>query len=199
MRSPIPIVFLLLASCRYNHDNAKVEFNSFIPDTSKTWAGRMTRDAYNQTRQFENSLKLQKLVDGTIQDEIRVWHLSDSYDPQVVFIAKADSLNDWTLRTISFYRAKSDSIYADYSRALRQSSIDSFALHKFWRLTSQSDMLNGDSYGCMDGEDLLIELSSKTKYKFMWYRCPEINKGKDTAFLIAAALAKKLDALAVEH
>lgn len=189
----------MLASCHNQHDSAKVEFNRSIPDTSKTWAGRMTRYAYNQTRQFENSLKLQKLVDGTIQDEIRVWYLSGSYDPQVVFIVKTDSLNNWTLRIVSFYRTKSDSIYADDSRVLRQGSVDSLALHKYWKLTSQSDMLNGDSYGCRDGEDLFIEMSSKTKYQFMWYRCPEINKDKDTAFRFAAALANRLDALTIEH
>lgn len=180
-------------------DKRNVDFSRSIPDTSKTWVGQMTRDAYSQTRTFEKSLKIGTLIDGAANDEIRVWYLSSLYDPQVVFIAKADSLNKWTLRTISFYRTKSDSIYADYSRVLRHTFVDSLNLNKYWSLTSQSDLPNGDNYGCMDGEDILIEMSNRMKYRFMWYRCPEINKTKDTVFLAASNIANRLDALAVEH
>lgn len=199
MRAHFAIVLFLLASCSSQPDSLKVEFHRFIPDTSRTWAGRMTRDAYNQTRAFENTLKLEKLIDGTVHDELRVWYLSSSFDPQVVFIAKADSSNKWSLRTISFYRTKSDSIYADYSRVLRQSAVDSLNLNKYWQLTSQSDLSKGDTYGCVDGEDIFIEMSNRIKYKFLWFRCPEIYKDKDTTFLSATALANRLDALAVEH
>jgi hypothetical protein len=199
MKLSFAIGLIFLASCREQNVTANVEFSRSIPDTSKTWAGRMTRDAYNQTRRFEETLKLAKLTDGTQRDEIRVWYLSGSYDPQVLFIAKADSLNRWTLRTVSFYRTKSDSIYADYSRFLRQSSVDSLHLNTCWQITSQSDLPQGDSYGCVDGEDLFIEIANQRKYRFMWYRCPDINKDKDTVFLAAANLANRLDAFAVEH
>ena len=199
MRLLIAIALFFLASCSNQRDIENVEFSRIIPDTSKTWAGRMTREAYIETRTFEKTLKFEKLIDGTKQEEIRVWYLSGSYDPQVVFIAKADSLNKWTLRTISFYHSKSDSIYADYSRVLRQTSVDSLNFNKYWQLTSQSDLPKGDTYGCMDGENIFIEMSNRMKYRFMWYRCPEINKDKETVFLAAATLANRLDALAVEH
>jgi hypothetical protein len=199
MKLSIAIVLFFLASCSDQNETAKVEFSRSIPDTCKTWAGRMTRDAYNETRSFEKTLKLAKLIDGTQRDEIRVWYLSSSYDPQVLFIAKADSSNSWTLRTISFYRTKSDSIYADYSRVLRHSSVDSIHLNTYWQLTSQSELPQGDTYGCVDGEDLFIEMANQRKYRLMWYKCPEINKDKDTVFLTAANLANRLDAFAVEH
>ncbi|HEX8460529.1 MAG TPA: hypothetical protein VF623_03840 [Segetibacter sp.] len=199
MRLQIAIVLFLFAFCRNKHGTGHVEFNRIMPDTSKTWAGRMTQEAFNQTRTFGKTLNLGQLIEGTPQEEIRVWYLSGSYDPQVVFIAKADSFNKWSLRTISFYRTKSDSIYADYSRVLRQSAVDSLNLHKYWQLTSQSDLPKGDTYGCLDGEDIFIEMSNRIKYKSMWYRCPEINKNKDTTFHSAASLVNRLDALAVEH
>lgn len=199
MKTFIPIFLFLFASCGSQSDQLKVEFNRILPDTSKTWAGRMTREAYLQTRTFEEILNLQKIINGTEQEEIRVWLFSSVYDQQVVFIAKPDSSNKWTLRTISFSRTKPDSIYADYTRVLRQSYVDSLQVNSVWQLTSQSNLTKGDSYGCLDGEDLLLEIANKKKYRLMWYRCPEINKAKDTAFFIASTLANRLDAFAVEH
>jgi len=159
----------------------------------------MTGEAYRQTRSFEKSLKLENLINGSFQDEIRVWYLQSSHDKNVLFIAKIDSLKKWSLRTISFYKNKSDSIYADYSKTLRHSSADSLNFSKLWKIKSQSDLANGDTYGCMDGEDIFIELSERNKYRFLWYRCPEINKNKDSVFLTAWTLADRLDAFAVEH
>jgi hypothetical protein len=199
MKPQFFILLFLIASCSNKRDSAQVQFKRITADTTKTWVGRMTREAFNQVRTYGKSLNLEQLNDGTPKEEIRVWYLSVLYDQQVVFIAKEDSLNSWSLRTISFYRSKSDSIYVDYSRELRRSAVDSLNLNRYWELTSQSDLAKGDTYGCVEGEDLFIELSSRMKYKFVWYRCPEINKSKDSAFYLAAALANRLDALAVEH
>jgi hypothetical protein len=199
MRPQFSIILFLFISCGNRQDKVNVEFNRIIPDTSKTWSGRMTGEAYEQTRSFEKLLKLENLINGSFQDEIRVWYLQNSHDKHVLFIAKTDSLKKWTLRTISFYKNKSDSIYADYSRPLRHSSADSLNFSKLWQMKSQSDLANGDTYGCMDGEDIFIELSNRKKYRFLWYRCPEINKNKDSVFLAAWTLADRLDAFAVEH
>jgi len=199
MRLQIVIGLFFFASCSNQNDPIFIEFKRIIPDTSKTWAGHMTREAYNQTRIFENKFNLDNLIDGSKRDEIRVWCLSGASDPQVVFIAKNDNSNSWTLRTISFYQTMRDSIYADYTRILRPSSIDSLNLNQYWILKSQSNLYNGDSYGCMDGGDIFIEMADSLRYRFMWYRCPAINKYKDSAFLLATELADKFDALAVEH
>mgnify|MGYP001189084772 CR=1 FL=1 len=199
MKSQFSIILFLFISCVNRQDNVSVEFNRIIPDTSKTWSGRMTGEAYEKTRNFEKSLKLENLTDGSFQDEIRVWYLQSSYDNHVLFIAKTDSLKKWSLRTISFYKNKSDSIYTDYSRPLRNSSIDSLDFSKLWKMKSQSDIANGVTYSCKDGEDIFIELSQRNKYRFLWYKCPEINKYKDSVFLTAWTLADRLDAFAVEH
>lgn len=199
MRPKFSIILFLFISCGNRQDKVSVEFNRILPDTSKTWSGRMTGEAYRQTRSFEKSLKLENLINGSFQDEIRVWYLQSSHDKNVLFIAKIDSLKKWSLRTISFYKNKSDSIYADYSKTLRHSSADSLNFSKLWKIKSQSDLANGDTYGCMDGEDIFIELSERNKYRFLWYRCPEINKNKDSVFLTAWTLADRLDAFAVEH
>jgi hypothetical protein len=51
----------------------------------------------------------------------------------------------------------------------------------------------------MDGGDVFIELVNSSKYRFMWYRCPSMNKEKDSAFYLINKLASSLDGLAVEH
>jgi hypothetical protein len=199
MKPQFFILVFLVASCSNKRDTTQVQFIRITADTSETWVGRMTREAFYQVRTYGKSLGLEQLNDGTPKEEIRVWYLSVLGDQQVVFIAKEDSLNRWSLRTIIFYRSKSDSIYADYSRELRRSAVDSLSLNSYWELTSQSDLEKGDTYGCVGGEDLFIELSNRVKYKFVWYRCPEINRRKDSAFSLVAALVNRLDALAVEH
>jgi hypothetical protein len=199
MRDLLLIGLFFLAACGSQSADTKVSFERHIPDTTKSWAGQMTRESYHEAIRLENKLRLHTLSDGTNNTEIRVWNFSGSYDPQVLFILKNDSTNGWSLRTLSFYKTKSDSIYADYSRTIRQSAIDSLNLNRYWTLASQSDLKAGDSYGCMDGGDVFVELASSTKYRFMWYSCPDINKEKDLVFLLADQLTNKLDALAVEH
>jgi hypothetical protein len=109
--------------------------------------------------------------------------MSGSYDPQVLLIAQQDYSNNWTLRTISYYQTKVDSIYSDNVRLLRHGAIDSFNLNWYWNLPSQSDLKAGDSYGCFDGEDVFIEMADSLTYRFMWYRCTFMNKDKDSVFV----------------
>ena len=159
----------------------------------------MTKEAYILTRRFETKLGLQTLSNGAASIEIRVWNLSSYYDPQVLFILKNDSSKHWCLRTISFYQNKNDSIYADFTRIIRHGVIDSIGLNRYWTLASQSDLKEGDSFGCMDGSDLFIELADPTKYRFMWYRCPDLHIKKDSTFLLAYELGSRLDGLSVAH
>jgi hypothetical protein len=189
----------LLVSCGSKPGDTTLDFERHIPDTTKSWAGRMTKECYEETKRLEAKLGLHTLSDGTNTTEIRVWNFSGSYDPQVLFLLKNGSTKGWQLRTVSFYKTKGDSIYADYSRIIRQKAVDSLDLNRYWTLASQSDLKAGDTYGCMDGGDVLVELASPTKYRFMWYRCPDIHKEKDSVFLLANQLTNGLDALAVEH
>jgi hypothetical protein len=199
MRDLLLIGLFFLTSCGSQSGGTIHSFEQHIPDTTKSWAGRMTKESYQEAKRMEAKLGLPTLSDGTNNIEIRVWNFSGSYDPQVLFILKDDSTNGWHLRIVSFYKTKGDSIYADNSRMIRQSAVDSLNLNRYWTLTSQSDLKAGDTYGCVDGGDVFVELADSLKYQFMWYRCPDINKDKDSVFLLAHLLTDRLDALAIEH
>jgi hypothetical protein len=193
------IGLFLLASCGNQSIESATAFRHILPDTVKTWAGQMTRDDYYSTRSLEKKLHLETLTNGVNTEELRIWRLSGSYDPQVLFILKKMGANEWHLRTLSFYQSKGDSIYADYTRLLRSGSVDSLKLGQYWSVASQSDLKAGDSYGCIDSENVFVELADSTKYRFMWYRCPDINKDKDSAFFLVSKLRDRLDGLAAEH
>lgn len=188
----------LLASCGSQSVEDVNEFRRLLPDTSKTWAGQMTRNDFHLTRNLEKKFHLQTLTNGTKDTELRIWNLSGSYDPQSLNILRQSSTDKWSLRTLSYYRTKSDSVIADYTRPIRSASIDSVNLSRFWAIPSQSDLTKGDSYGCMDGGTLFIELADETKYRFLWYNCPDINKSKDSVFVFATELVKRLNVIAAE-
>lgn len=199
MRTLILIGIFFLASCDNQSAESTAVFERHIPDTTKSWAGQMTKESYREVKRLEDKLGLYTLSYGVDNIEFRLWNFSSYYDPQVLFILKSDSTNEWNMRTIEFYKSKGDSIYTDYSRKIRQSAVDSLSLNRYWTLPSQSDLKLGDSYGCMDGGDVFVELANSAKYRFMWYRCPDINKHKDSVFLTANDLADRLNALSVEH
>lgn len=195
MRNLIILGVFFLSSCGSNPVETVTEFRRLIPDTTKSWSGRMSRDYYHFTRQLEQKLNLPSLLNGTKNQEFRVWNLSNAYDPLDLFILKEDSIDKWTLRTLSFYHANGDSIGTDYTRLVRQDFIDSMNLSNFWSLGSQSDLRDGDSYGCFDGGDVFMEIADSARYRFMWYRCPDLNKHKDSVFLLSSMLVIKLDEL----
>ena len=95
---------------------------------------------------------------------------------------------------MSFYQSKNDSISKDITKP-----IQNFPFDNYWRLASQSDLPNGDAYGCMDGQDLFIELANASKYRFMWYRCPDINEKKDSIFFQVTELQRKVTELIGER
>jgi hypothetical protein len=198
MRTLILPVLLFLASCCGQSVEKNTRFKRLLPDTTKTWSGQMTRDSYNSTRDFEEKLHLESVLNGTTSQEIRVWNLSGSYDPQVLFVLKKDSA-DWHLRTIAFSQTKADSIYSDQTRSIQSGTIDCLNLDRYWHLASQSDLKAGDSFGCLDGEDVFMEMADSVKYRFMWYRCPSINMLKDPAFFLASELTSKLKRLSVNR
>jgi hypothetical protein len=94
--------------------------------------------------------------------------------------------------TLSFCQTKADSIYLDHTRSIRSGSIDSLNLDRYWDLASQSDLKAGDLFGCLDGGDVFMEIADSLKYRFLWYRCLNINKLKDSVFFLASELTSKL-------
>lgn len=186
----------MLSSCVSQPGEHKTDFKLIFPDTSKSWAGQVTREDFHLTRDLEGKLHLQTLTKGTKTTELRIWNLSGSYDPQSLNILRKSGTDQWSLRTISFYRFKGDSLVADYTRTIHSVAIDVLNLNRYWTMPSQSDLTKGDSYGCMDGSNIVIEMADSLRYKLMWYRCPDINKSKDSVFLLANELASKLDSVA---
>lgn len=189
----------LLASCSSQTSEPQKEFKRILPDTTQSWSGQMTKEAYHQTRSIEKKFSLESLLNGVKGKELRIWNLSGFYDPQVLLILSKSKTNNWNLRVLNFYQTKGDSIYSDYTRPIRSSSIDSLNLNRYWSLASQSDLKAGDTYGCMDGGEVFMEIADATKYRFMWYRCPDINKNRDSAFFIVTELKSKLRELTVER
>jgi hypothetical protein len=185
---------LILASCGNLKSEPQAEFRQIVPDTSKSWAGQMTREAFHQTRKLERKLNVRSITNGIKGEEIRIWGLSGSYDPQSLTILSNADTRGWNVRQVSFYYSKNDSISKDITKP-----IQSFPIDDYWSLASQSDLANGDDYGCMDGGDVFIEISNASKYRFMWYRCPDINEKKDSTFYQVTELRRKVAGLIGER
>jgi hypothetical protein len=181
---------LLIASCGNRSSEPHAEFRRILPDTSKSWAGQMTREAFHQTRNLEEKLNLRSLTSGIKGEEIRIWGLAGFYDPQSLTILSKASREGWNIRLVSFYQIKYDSISSDVTMP-----IENFPFDDYWNLASQSDLRNCDDYGCVDGGDVFIELANAAKYRFMWYRCPDINESKDSTFYQIIELRRKIAGL----
>jgi hypothetical protein len=186
----------VLTSCGNQSGDHELSFEKIFPDTSKSWAGQVTKQDFNLTRNIEQKFLLSTLINGNNNTEIRVWRLYSSFDPQFLNILQQSNSSQWSLRTIAFYRAKSDSIVADHTRQIPAGLLDSLNLDRIWNMPSQSELVEGDKYGCMDGNNILIEFANSKTYKLKWYRCPDINKLKDSVFLLASELTSRLDAIA---
>lgn len=185
---------LLFVSCGNRSSKPQTEFRQILPDTSRTWAGRMTREAFHRTKQLELKLNVRSITNGIKGEEIRIWGLSGSYEPQsLTILSKADTQR-WNARWVSFYHSKNDSISNDIAK-----SIQNFPFNDYWGLASQSDLVNGDEYGCIDGEDVFIEIANASRYRFMWYRCPDINEKKDSTFHRVTELQRKVAGLIGER
>ena len=193
MRTLQLLGFLFLASCVNPVSEPKAKFRHILPDTSKSWAGQMTREAFHQTRKLECKLKVRTLAKGIKGEEIRIWELSGSYDPQSLTILSKAGTEGLNIRQVSFYNTKNDSISSDVTKP-----IENFLFDDYWNLASQSDLTNGDNFGCTDGGDVFIEMANDSKYRFMWYRCPDINEKKDSTFYHVIELRKKIAGLIAE-
>jgi hypothetical protein len=165
-----------------------------VPDTSKSWAGQATKQALQNVRTAETRFRLVPLRNGSSGLELRVWTLASSYDPQTLHIINFPQNRAGEHRTIS-YSFRDDSVWSDMRHVLLQPQLADLDIPSLWNLKSQSDLKSGDSFGCMDGSDLFIELADSARHKFMWYRCPNINKNKDSVFAKAFSLGVQLHRL----
>lgn len=185
----------VLTSCGSQSTDVAKIFKVNFPDTSRTWAGSETKQDLHFTRNIERRFQLAGLTMGINNTEIRIWQLSSSFDPQSLNILRQLSTNKWSLRTILFDRTKPDSVIADITKPIPAGSVDSLRLDRYWNMQSQSDLKDGDKYGCTDGNDVLIELANSKSYELKWYCCPDINKSKDSVFLLASELTNSLNTI----
>src|SRR5438270_8470632 len=198
MKTLMALAVYLLVSYGCHDAARKNGFLRIIPDTSNSWAGRVTKETYKQTKQLEGKFGLKSLWNGTKGEELRIWDLS-YFGPQVLIILNRAQNFNWRVRTILFYHSRSDSILTTYSTPVPAGRIDSLHVDRFWSLASQSDLKKPDRFGCMEGGVILIEIADSSRYKFMWYRCPWINQHKDSAFFYVRQITYKLGMIAAGY
>lgn len=190
------VFYWIACSNRPKEENFQI--SKLLPDSSNSFYAKQFHRDYLDTRRIQNLFTLNDISNGTDKIELRLWNISSTYDPQSIYILKQSKHDEWNLRVINYYRSLKDSITQETNMAFRGGLIDSLNLDKYWALPSQSEIKNGDDYGCMDGNTVLLELSDKRRYKYIVFRCPELHVNKDSAFYLINILHEGLRSLAKE-
>lgn len=198
MKNLFFIVILFFFSCKERVKQKSVQIRKYIPDSTSGFYAKQFYEDYKRTRKIERSLKLLPTSDGSRQLELRFWNLS-SYDPQSIYILKIFKPNESSLRAIKYHSSPSDSIVSEINMDFILDIKSMLNVDRIWTLTSQSEMINGDSLGCLDGNTILMELSDASRYKYFAFRCPEIHLTKDSAFYYVNKLGAGLRSLAKEE
>lgn len=199
MRPLVFIATLLFVACHEKGSSGKFQVTKFIPDSTKSYYAKQFYEDYTRTRTIERLLDLATISDGSEKTELRLWNLSSSSDPQSIFILRKNRSDEWTLRVIRYYASSRDSVTSEIKMDFRNDAIAMLNVEQFWNVNSQSEMINGDSFGCMDGSTVLLELSDPSRYKYMLFRCPEIHVAKDSAFYYVSKLSADLRGLVKEE
>jgi hypothetical protein len=186
---------ILLPSCQNKPSRDAGNFRAVYPDTSITWAGQATGEDMRFVRMLEAEFGLPALITGTQNAEIRLWRLESAFDHQTIHILRKLSSDICELRTIKYARAGTDRLVSADIMLMDGAVFDSLQFERYRLMPSQSDMPDGDSYGCMDGGSVLIELADTQSYALKWYRCPRMHEASDSTFLLAAELIDFFDAL----
>jgi hypothetical protein len=186
------IFFLTFAACNNSNLQTQKEIprSVHIPDTTNNWYAKLFDYSYYVKKtEIAKQLDIESLEADTSNSEIRIWAIGSNYNPQTLTFLKNKN-GIWTISRFNYYlsfdnaKTKVDSI-STKGKIEKIISIDEFNLlrtEKIWQLSSQSEMKNGGSFGCMDGYALLIEMNDKSKYKFSCYICPDLHVAKDTTF-----------------
>jgi len=183
-------IYLLGACNSFKKDHS--HFKKIIPDSTGGFYSKQFHNDYLSTRQVVDSLKLQDITNGVNNEQIWFWNLSSAYDPQTIYILQRNSTTNWNLRFLQ-YDANSKKAIVDRSKSLNGTFFDSLKFKHLWDLPSQSELKDGDRYGCLDGNTVLIEIADSTRYKYIAYRCPGIHVNKDSAFYYVNEISQFLD------
>jgi hypothetical protein len=178
-----------IASCYSPQEREKtVRKEIHIPDSLKNYYAKVEYDYYKKIKVTSQQLKLVSLEKATSDLEIRVWSLHFNFDPQSICILKKEG-DSYILSSFKFYlgqqnweSGKIDSVVKNKQVKLSISDFQNLKLDSIWKLPTQSEMPNGESFGCVDGSDVIIEMSNKSMYKYLFYRCPFILRDRDPIF-----------------
>lgn len=183
MRSILLSTIFFFAACKstpYSH----LHIEKIIPDSVGSYYAEQFHKDYLLSRKIVDSFKLQNISNGTKNQQVWFWDMSSSYDPQTIYILHRKSSDGWHLKVIKYYAFQKDSITSDVTKTINSNLFDTLNVDRFWKLPSQSQLKNGDKYGCVDGNTVLIEMADSTRYKYIFFRCPDIHADKDTAFYL---------------
>ncbi|MCU0352030.1 MAG: hypothetical protein MUF43_14570 [Flavobacterium sp.] len=176
-----------------------------IPDTTNNFFAKLyDYPNYQIKQELTRQLNLDTLENNKTNTEIRIWEIGSNYNPQTLFIIKKkDTI--YSIQKIIFYlnynqvdrQIKIDSISSTRSneKFISQEQFNSLKTENIWHLNSQSQMTNGQNYGCKDGSVLLTELSNDTRYKFLFYLCPYFHIEHDTTFKVILTFHHKVEKL----
>jgi hypothetical protein len=210
---PVTVFILWLTFLGCNNSNLQTHYaipkSVHIPDTTNNWYAKLFDYSYYITKtEIAKRLKLEPLEKDTSNSEIRVWIIGSNYDPQKIISLKKKN-NSWKITEFNYYSSYKDSnsnVHIDsistqekIEKVVSQSAFDLLKTEQIWQLPSQSEMKNGDSYGCVDGYALLIEMSNTLRYKFLFYMCPSFHISKDSTFQIVSAFQHKLGNLLTDN
>ncbi len=190
---PLIIIIFCLIFIGCNNSNLQpdnpIPKSIQIPDTTNNWYAKLfDYPSYLKKTEIAKQLALENLETDTSNSEIRIWTIGSNYNPQTIIFLKNKN-NIWTISKLNYYlsfgntKPKVDSI--SKGKIEREISINEFNLlgsEQIWQLPSQSEMKNGSTYGCVDGYALLIEMNIKSKYKFLFYMCPDFHISRDSTF-----------------
>ena len=189
MRYLILIIFLfILASCQQGQLSDKLQGKQLdLPDSTSSWyAKQFDFQYYNRIKVVQNDINLLDLKIDTSEFEIRIWSFGALYSPHSVYQIRSRD-GRYNISKISFNSAflTNDSnavsrILDIHEKSISSVEFETFNYNQLGDLKSQGSLVNGEKFGCVDGTAQIIDLSSRTRYKYLFYMCPEFHITKDS-------------------
>jgi hypothetical protein len=193
----IPITIFILAcndnktisSERKNIDSLSLA-NIDTPITNR-FAYKLEQKHLDRIKDISKKLGLYDLQKGTETFELRMWLIPSMWDPSILYVLKRND-STWTLfhyqyyciqpEYKNYYTPNIDSVNMESVRPQKinwASYIRQLQLDNLWLLKTESS-IKDKSFGVLDGNIYLTELSDKGKYKYLYYTIPETYQEKDT-------------------
>ena len=150
------------------------------------------QEQLTRKRNLCQRLALYDIEKGTSNFELRMWLIPSMWDPSILYILKGNDTT-WTLFHYQYYTLHStamnhyydnpvvDSVTMESVRPQKinwETYIQNLQLDSLWHLQTESS-IKDKSFLALDGHVYLLELSSKGRYKYLYYTLPEHFQEKD--------------------